>query len=205
MPARHLALLLTFFAAFAAASASERDSSDAHGDRAALTAAMAHHRLRGDRLPTHHIAADAGVAQHRRFVIHDGIGYGIALGTLVDVEGRGWLPCPATVTAYTPRREECDEDPDVTATGTDAFRLAGIAADPRAIAYRTVLRVPGYGEAPVDDTGGAMRQSWERGTVHLDLRIPRRAPDGRWRSEDECVRIAREHGVRQKTVLIAMN
>ncbi|HYE08142.1 MAG TPA: hypothetical protein VEL07_21695 [Planctomycetota bacterium] len=203
MPARPLALLLLTL--LSAASASEDATGAAYGDRAALSSAIAHHRLRGDRLPARHIAADAAVARHRRFVVHDGIGYGLALGTLVDVEGRGWLPCPATITAYTPRREECDEDPDVTATGTDAFRQAGIAADPRAIAYRTVLRVPGYGEAPVDDTGGAMRQSWERGTVHLDLRIPRRAPDGRWRSEDECVRIAREHGVRQKTVLIAMN
>jgi 3D (Asp-Asp-Asp) domain-containing protein len=121
---------------------------------------------------------------------------------LVDVRGRVWRSRAAVVTAYTPRREECDDDPGVTATGTDAFRLPGIAADPRAIPYRSVVRVPGYGEARVDDTGGDMRRAWDRGVLHLDVRIPRRAPDGRWRSEAECVRIALEHGRRHVTVLV---
>ena len=121
---------------------------------------------------------------------------------LIDARGRAWRPMPAVVTAYTPRREECDDDPGVTATGTDAFRRPGIAADPRALPYRSVVRVPGYGEAAVDDTGGDMRRAWDRGVLQLDVRIPRRAPDGRWRSEAECVRIALAHGRRDETVLV---
>ena len=49
----------------------------------------------------------------------------------------------------------------------------GIASASSMIPYRAglMLMVPGYGYAMVDDTGGGMRQSAERGIVHLDLRF----------------------------------
>lgn len=47
----------------------------------------------------------------------------------------------------------------------------GIAVEPKLVPYRTWVDVPGYGLALVDDTGGAMRQSGQRGVVHFDLRF----------------------------------
>ena len=121
----------------------------------------------------------------------------------LDREGNYWEPLVVTTTAYAPTESECDDTPGITATGTDAHRKYGIAADPRAVPYGTILRVPGYGDAPVDDTGGAMRQDWVRhGIVHLDLRIPLRRYDGQWRSEDEATRIAMEHGVRRDRIVL---
>ena len=121
----------------------------------------------------------------------------------VDDQGTYWKPLVVTTTAYAPTEEQCDDTPGETATGSDARRVYGIAADPRALPYGTVLRVPGYGDAPVDDTGGAMRQDWaRRGIVHLDLRIPLRRYDGQWRSEDEATRVAMEHGVRRDRIVL---
>ncbi len=122
-----------------------------------------------------------------------------------DGTGTPWQPLNAVTTAYTPTRDECDEDPDRTAIGAMAFETYGIAADPRAIAYRSVVRVPGYGDAMIDDTGSAMRRSWSQGVLQLDLRIPFRAHDGRWRSESECKRIARNHGVQEDVVLLRLD
>ena len=56
----------------------------------------------------------------------------------------------------------------------------GIAADPKVVRYRTMIDVPGYGRAMVDDTGGAMRQSARKGIVHLDLRFRSHSAAKRW-------------------------
>ncbi len=120
----------------------------------------------------------------------------------VDDQGTYWKPLVVTTTAYSPTTEQCDDTPGETATGTDARRVYGVAADPRAVPYGTVLRIPGYGDAPVDDTGGDMRRNWKRGIVHLDLRIPLRRYDGQWRSEDEATRVALEHGVRRDRIVL---
>ena len=121
----------------------------------------------------------------------------------VDDKGIYWKPLVVTTTAYSPTTEQCDDTPWETATGTNAREEYGIAADPRAIPYGTILRVPGYGDAPVDDTGGAMRQDWQqRGIIHLDLRIPLRRYDGRMRSEYEATRVALEHGVRRDRIIL---
>ncbi len=80
----------------------------------------------------------------------------------------------AVVTAY---------DPGVCCCGPDAVGLTstglscedhprGIAVDPKCIPYGTRIAVPGYGVAIADDTGGAMRQDWKQGVVHIDLRMP---------------------------------
>lgn len=77
------------------------------------------------------------------------------------------------VTAYCPCRKCCGRDANgVTSTGRNAFRYQGVAADPKAIPYGRYVRIPGVGFRKVDDTGGAMRQSWrKKGIVHLDLRF----------------------------------
>lgn len=102
-------------------------------------------------------------------------------------EGR-WVT--AQVTAYCPCSICCGDQADgITSTGVNVLSgnpndAYGIAADPRAIPYGTRIYVPGYWESlqnnetfiptrlsTVDDTGGAMRQSWDRKRViHLDVR-----------------------------------
>lgn len=100
----------------------------------------------------------------------------------------------AQVTAYCPCDICCGKTPNdpaygITSTGVNVLsgnpnHAYGIAADPRAIPYGTRIYVPNYWESlknnqnfipteltTVDDTGGAMRQSWERrGIIHLDVR-----------------------------------
>ncbi|MBA3685127.1 MAG: 3D domain-containing protein [Planctomycetes bacterium] len=132
----------------------------------------------------------------------DGVAYRVVDDAFVDQEGAWWRPLVVTTTAYSPTVEECDDDPDCTATGTNAYTRYGVAADPKALPYGTILRIPGYGDAPVDDTGSAMRKSWSRGIVHIDLRIPLRRYDGAWRSEDEANRIALAHGVRRNRIVL---
>lgn len=74
----------------------------------------------------------------------------------------------AKVTAYCPCEKCCGDDADgITSKGVDA-NLPGIASDPKRVAYGTVLSIPGYGTASVDDTGGAMRRA---SVVHLDVRF----------------------------------
>lgn len=87
---------------------------------------------------------------------------------------------PAMVTAYTPDKAGGGAGTGMTSTGVRvADRPYGIAADPRVLPYGAVVLVPGYRDTPekggpawpVDDTGGALRQSAARGIVHLDLRM----------------------------------
>lgn len=62
-------------------------------------------------------------------------------------------------------------------------KIYGIAADPRAIPYGTKVYVPGYWESIknnkntvptemviIDDTGGALRRSYDNGVIHIDVR-----------------------------------
>jgi 3D (Asp-Asp-Asp) domain-containing protein len=76
-------------------------------------------------------------------------------------------------TAYCPCEKCCGiyaRDP-VTSIGRElATHPYGIAADHTLIPPYTVLTVPGYGTATVDDTGSAMRKSGEDKIVHIDLR-----------------------------------
>ncbi|MDP6111884.1 MAG: 3D domain-containing protein [Planctomycetota bacterium] len=77
------------------------------------------------------------------------------------------------VTGYCPCKVCCGKSANgVTSTGRNAFRFTGVAADPKAIPYGNFVRIPGVGFRKVDDTGGAMRQSWrKKGVYHLDLRF----------------------------------
>jgi 3D (Asp-Asp-Asp) domain-containing protein len=84
-------------------------------------------------------------------------------------------------TAYCPCALCCGDDADGhTAIMRDAWRHRGIAVDPRLIPYHTMLTVPGYGRAMVDDTGAAMRRDGERGIVHLDVRFHTHAQAEAW-------------------------
>lgn len=153
--------------------------------------------------PTPAPAATATGAPRAGAAVFAGQSYQLVDDYYVDAQGTYWKPLVVTTTAYAPTAEQCDDTPGETATGSDARQEYGIAADPRAVPYGTVLRVPGYGDAPVDDTGGAMRQDWEKhGVVHLDLRIPLRRFDGHWRSEEEATRVAMEHGVRRDRIVL---
>lgn len=87
-------------------------------------------------------------------------------------EGRSYREVRALVTAYCPCARCCGRHANGrTSIGTTAWR-PGMAADPRAVPYGTLVEVPGYGTYPIDDTGGAMRQSWRRrGVIHIDIRM----------------------------------
>jgi len=78
----------------------------------------------------------------------------------------------ALVTAYCPCSKCCGSSADgKTSTGRDAHRHSGVAVAPRAIPYGCIVRIAGVGYRLADDTGGAMRRSWRKGTYHLDLRF----------------------------------
>lgn len=84
-------------------------------------------------------------------------------------------------TGYCPCVRCCEDSDRRTAINRDIDEHPkGIAADPKVIRYRTMIDVPGYGRAMVDDTGGAMRQSARKGIVHLDLRFRSHSAAKRW-------------------------
>ncbi|MBF0197042.1 MAG: 3D domain-containing protein [Planctomycetes bacterium] len=88
----------------------------------------------------------------------------------------------AKVTAYTPGKESCGKFSDgMTSTGTDAWKLTGVAADPSVLPYGAWVHIPGVGYREVDDTGTAMRESWKNdGVVHIDLRFAELAKAKAW-------------------------
>jgi 3D (Asp-Asp-Asp) domain-containing protein len=79
----------------------------------------------------------------------------------------------AKVTGYTPGKESCGIYADgITSTGANAWSLWGVAADPKALPYGTLIYIPGVGYREVDDTGSAMREAWSKDKkVHIDLRF----------------------------------
>ncbi len=85
-------------------------------------------------------------------------------------------------TAYCP----CDRCCGRWADGTTSLGVVvadhprGIAADHSLVPPGTEVFVPGYGWAPVDDTGATMRESSLRGIVHLDLRFLDHDEARRW-------------------------
>lgn len=63
----------------------------------------------------------------------------------------------------------------VTARGTRA-RTGTVAADPKVLPFGTRLRIPGYGEGVVEDTGGAVTGR------HVDVWFPTHEAARRWGS-----------------------
>ena len=84
-----------------------------------------------------------------------------------------WKTVRAKVTAYEPSRRSCGKFANgKTSVGQNAWRMDGVATDPRAIPYGTVCVIPGVGVRKVDDTGSAMRRSWRRHRrFHIDVRM----------------------------------
>jgi 3D (Asp-Asp-Asp) domain-containing protein len=90
----------------------------------------------------------------------------------VPVKTTGYCPCSICCGAFADGR---------TAINRDVTKFPhGIAVEPKLVPYRTMVDVPGYGLAMVDDTGGAMRQSAKAGVVHFDLRFASHAQAWRW-------------------------
>jgi len=76
------------------------------------------------------------------------------------------------VTAYCPCKKCCGKYADgKTSTNRNAWTTLGVAADPKLLPYGTKLKIPGVGIREVDDTGGAMRRSAEKGIYHIDVRF----------------------------------
>lgn len=77
------------------------------------------------------------------------------------------------VTGYTPGGESCGIYSDGrTSIGKNAWNIKGVATAPKALPYGSWVYIPGVGYREVDDTGSAMRKSWqEDGLFHIDLRF----------------------------------
>lgn len=70
----------------------------------------------------------------------------------------------------------------VTARGTRA-RTGTVAADPKVLPFGTRLRIPGYGEGVVEDTGGAVTGR------HVDVWFPSHEAARRWGSRNLPVEV----------------
>ncbi|MHC4871595.1 MAG: hypothetical protein ACYTFY_07105 [Planctomycetota bacterium] len=101
----------------------------------------------------------------------------------------------AKVTAYCPCYRCCGKFANGrTSTRTNAWRQ-GIASDPSVIPYGTLVSVPGYGSAKVDDTGIAMRRSWKNSNIiHLDIRFQYHWQARRWGTKILKLKIKRPSG-----------
>ena len=97
------------------------------------------------------------------------------------------------VTAYCPFDRQCVgrwTRYGRTATGRNARKtFDGVATDFGLLPPGTRIFIPGIGEKVVDDTGGAMRHSAEKGIYHIDLRM-------------NSHKKAKEFGIRWKMVRI---
>ena len=93
-----------------------------------------------------------------------------------------WKTVRARVTAYDPSRRSCGRFADgKTSIGQSAWRMDGVATDPRAIPYGNYVVVPGIGAREVDDTGRAMKRSWSRyRRFHIDVRMTYPYQAERW-------------------------
>ncbi len=79
----------------------------------------------------------------------------------------------AKVTGYEPSEVSCGRFADgKTSIMRNAYELTGVAADPLALPYGTVVYIPGVGYRVVDDTGSALKKSWrQKRQLHIDLRF----------------------------------
>ena len=104
-----------------------------------------------------------------------------------------WKTVRARVTAYDPGRCCCAHwaANHLTSTGDNAWVMDGVAADPRALPYRTKLWIPGAGWREVDDTGSAMRQAWRRGRYLVDLRMHSYEKARQWGRRDMTLHLYR--------------
>lgn len=85
-----------------------------------------------------------------------------------------WKTIWAKVTAYDPSKVSCGASADgLTSTLRNAWKMDGCAVDPLLIPYGTLLWIPGAGFKKADDTGAAMKKSWQLKRIyHIDIRVP---------------------------------
>jgi hypothetical protein len=120
-----------------------------------------------------------------------------------DEDGILWKPITITTTAYTWTVEGGGTGSGLTATQLDAKRTYGLATDWRALPKGVTLRIPGYGDATVDDKCGKSRQVWAKEReVLVDLRIPNLSKGGSWRSDDHILHTALRHGVKEDRLVL---
>ena len=94
-------------------------------------------------------------------------------------------------TAYCPCARCCGRMSGKTSTNKNAWK-PGVAADPRAIPYNTIIHVPGYDRADlvaVDDTGGAMRRAWGQGYVLIDVRMTYHWQARQWGRKELSIKV----------------
>jgi len=136
----------------------------------------------------------------------DGRAYEVEKKGWRDEDGILWKPITVTTTAYTwldDLGSPAVPEPGVTASGTDAKRTYGLATDWKVLPKGVTLRIPGYGDAVVDDKCGKARQVWrEDKDVLVDIRIPNKGRGGDWRSNDRIRSTAMRHGVREDRVVL---
>jgi 3D (Asp-Asp-Asp) domain-containing protein len=78
----------------------------------------------------------------------------------------------AKVTAYEPSYISCGNSADgKTSIMHNAWKMKGCAVASEAIPYGSLIWIPGVGFKEADDTGSAMKKSWQRGIYHIDLRM----------------------------------
>ncbi len=105
-----------------------------------------------------------------------------------------WKTVRAKVTAYEPGRRSCGKFADgKTSLGQNAWKMDGVATDPKAIPYGCYVVIPGVGSKEVDDTGSGMRDSWQRyRRYHIDLRMPYYGQAKRWGVKHLDVKVYRK-------------
>lgn len=100
----------------------------------------------------------------------------------------------ATVTSYAPLDPNAVEgvcysgNPNITATGTQV-REGVAAADLSRLPAGTVIEVPGYGEAVIEDSGGDMRNAKN---IHVDLFMVTRGAALNWGRQTLDIKIKPE-------------
>ena len=83
-----------------------------------------------------------------------------------------WGTVGAKLTGYDPSEVSCGKYANgLTSIKDNAYVFDGIAADPKAVPYRSKVYIDGIGFKEVDDTGRAMRESWRKGKYHFDIRF----------------------------------
>jgi len=129
-----------------------------------------------------------GVREHWNFVEVLTLGDNTALPRPVTPPPPGMVWAKVLTTGYCPCAICCPgSDDNRTAINRDVREHPfGIASDrlsrndPGLFTAGTMLDVPGYGHAMVDDVGGAMRQDAKKGIIHLDLRFSDHQVARRW-------------------------
>jgi 3D (Asp-Asp-Asp) domain-containing protein len=107
------------------------------------------------------------------------------------IKQKEYIELYAKITAYTPGKESCGKHANGrTSINKNAWKMDGIAVDPKAIPYGTKVWIDGIGFKEADDTGGAMRQAWKKKRiVHIDVRMPTVWSAKQWGVQTKLIRV----------------